>query len=93
MLSVLTFNLRFGLANDGPNNWSRRKKAFPSLLKTYQADFISFQEANDFQTDFLKKILNEYNVIGEKKAVLPFWQNNIIFYKKPGNVFITNIFF
>lgn len=81
MFSIITFNLRFGLADDGPNCWDTRKKLFPAIFKKYQADFIGFQEANDFQADFLKGILNEYKVIGERKHALRFWQNNLIFFR------------
>ena len=82
MFSVLTLNLRFGLADDGPNNWINRKKGFPELFDDYRTDFIGFQEANDFQIDFLADILKEYHYIGKRSPSPPFWQNNIIFYKK-----------
>ena len=38
--SVLTLNLRFGLADDGSNGWQHRKNLFPSLLEKYQTDLI-----------------------------------------------------
>ncbi|MBU0987325.1 MAG: endonuclease/exonuclease/phosphatase family protein, partial [Proteobacteria bacterium] len=82
MLSILTLNLRFGLADDGAHGWQYRKKNFPVLLRNYRADFYCFQEANDFQTDYLSKILAEYNFIGKRSPAPSFWQNNIIFYKK-----------
>lgn len=82
MFSVLTLNLRFGLADDGPNNWQYREKIFPLLLAKYRADFIGFQEANDFQVDYLDSILAEYNFIGKRSPSPAFWQNNIIFYNK-----------
>jgi len=82
MFSVLTLNLRFGLADDGPHDWQHRKKSFPVLLAKYRADFIGFQEANDFQIDYLDSILTEYNFIGKRSPAPDFWQNNIIFYKK-----------
>ena len=82
MFSVLTLNLRFGLADDGPNSWQYRKQSFPVLLAKYRADFIGFQEANDFQIDYLASILTEYNFIGKRSPAPSFWQNNIIFYKK-----------
>jgi len=81
MLSVMTLNLRFGLADDGPNSWEYRKKALTSLFAEYPADFIGFQEANDFQIKFLKTVLPEHNIIGKRKPAPYFWQNNIIFYK------------
>jgi len=82
MLTVLTLNLRFGLADDGPNNWQNRKKGFPAFFDTYPTDFIGFQEANDFQIDFLADLLEDYHYIGKRSPSPSFWQNNIIFYQK-----------
>ncbi|MBL7179805.1 MAG: endonuclease/exonuclease/phosphatase family protein [Desulfobacterales bacterium] len=82
MLSVLTLNLRFGLADDGPNGWQYRRKIFTTLLAKYHVDFIGFQEANDFQLDDLDNILTEYDFIGKRSPSPFFWQNNIIFYSK-----------
>ena len=59
MLSVLTLNLRFGLADDGPDSWQYRKRCFTAFFEKYRADFMGFQEANDFQIDFIHKILAE----------------------------------
>ncbi len=81
MISVLTLNLRFGLADDGPNSWQYRKKVFPFLFEKYRTDFIGFQEANDFQTDFLNGMLTEYDFIGKCSPSLSFWQDSIIFIK------------
>lgn len=80
--SVLSLNLRFGLADDGPNCWSNRKDAFPLLLDNYPADFISFQEVNNFQLEFLDQVLVKYNYIGERNPAPTFWQNNIIFHRQ-----------
>ena len=82
MFSVLTLNLRFGLADDGPNNWRYRKKGFQPFLEKYHTDFIGFQEANDFQIDFLDNLLTEYDYIGKRSPSPAFWQNNVIFYQK-----------
>jgi endonuclease/exonuclease/phosphatase family metal-dependent hydrolase len=82
MISVLTLNLRFGLANDGPNSWQYRKKVFPYLFEKYRPDFIGFQEANDFQTNFLNEMLTEYDFIGKRSPSPSFWQDIIVFYKK-----------
>ncbi|CAN2039900.1 Endonuclease/exonuclease/phosphatase domain-containing protein [Candidatus Magnetomoraceae bacterium gMMP-15] len=81
-VSALTVNLRFGLADDGPNSWIYRKKSFYSLFQAFQPDFIAAQEANDFQIDYLDKILKEYNFIGKLSPAPRFWQHPIIFYKK-----------
>jgi len=82
LLTVLTLNLRFGLAVDGPNSWQHRKSNIASLLKKYPTDFIGFQEANDFQIDYLNGILSGYDYIGKRTPAPHFWQNNVIFYKK-----------
>lgn len=79
--SFMTVNLRFGLANDGPNNWIYRKKSFQALFHKYQPDFIGMQEANDFQIDYIHGILKSYRYIGKRTPAPPNWQDNIIFYK------------
>ncbi len=79
--SVLTLNLRFGLADDGANSWDHRKKALPALFKQYRPDFIGLQEANDFQIDYIAKILLDYHFIGMRKPAPPNWQNNVIFFQ------------
>lgn len=81
-ISVFTLNMRFGLADDGPNSWEFRKKGYPDLLNQYLSDFMAFQEANDFQGQFLKTILKGYHDIGKRNPAPPFWQNNLIFYEK-----------
>lgn len=93
LFSVLTLNLRFGLADDGVNSWKYRKKSYPSLLKKHGKDFIGFQEANDFQIDYIDNLLTEYNFIGQRKPSPDFWQNNIIFYKKPWECIYKTHFF
>lgn len=81
LLSVMSFNIRFGLADDGPNGWTYRKHAVAGLFRKYRPDFISVQEPNDFQTEFLREMLPEYNHIGVRKPAPDFWQNNVIFYR------------
>ncbi len=93
IFSVLTLNLRFGLADDGPNGWQYRQRGYPEFLDKYAADFMGFQEANDFQTDFLAGCLPEYNFIGKRLFSPSFWQNNIIFYKKTWKCIFSDYFF
>ncbi len=79
--SVMTVNLRFGLAEDGPNNWIYRKNSFQGLFNAYQPDFIAMQEANDFQIDYFQKILKPYRYIGKRLQAPTGWQDNVIFYR------------
>ena len=84
--SVMTLNIRFGLANDGPNAWKHRKKLIPGLFRKYPGDFIGCQEVNDFQADDLASILSDYELIGRRQPAPSFWQNNIIFFRKDWTV-------
>lgn len=93
MFSILTLNLRFGLADDGPNSWRFRKEIFPSFFKKYNADFIALQEVNDFQVDFINDILKNYSFIGKRAPAPSFWQNNIIFYKNIWKCIFRDHFF
>jgi len=81
LFSVISFNIRFGLADDGMNKWINRKHAVARLFQEYHADFISVQELNDFQIEFLDKLLPEYHYIGVHKPAPDFWQNNVIFHR------------
>jgi endonuclease/exonuclease/phosphatase family metal-dependent hydrolase len=93
MVSVLSLNLRFGLADDGANSWQYRKKSIAKLLGKYRTDFFCFQEANDFQTEYLSGILSEYQFIGRRSPSPSFWQNNIIFFKKTWTCLVKDHFF
>lgn len=79
--SAMTVNIRFGLADDGPNNWIYRKNRFASLFQTHKVDFIAMQEVNNFQKDYFQEILQDYNFMGKRAPAPSDWQDNIIFYK------------
>jgi endonuclease/exonuclease/phosphatase family metal-dependent hydrolase len=81
-LRVMSLNLRFGLADDGPNSWAMRCVAYPELLRRQPCDFYAFQEANDFQVSFLNELLSDYDVIGRRRPAPDYWQNNVIFFHK-----------
>jgi endonuclease/exonuclease/phosphatase family metal-dependent hydrolase len=93
MLKIMSLNLRFGLAADGPNRWERRKEAVAALLCKYPSDLIGFQEANDFQIDYLTKILSGYGCIGRRQPAPPFWQNNVIFFQHRWSCIANSHFF
>ncbi|MFP4346644.1 MAG: endonuclease/exonuclease/phosphatase family protein [Desulfococcaceae bacterium] len=92
-VSVFTLNLRFGLAEDGPNGWQYRKKVFPSLFREYEADFMAFQEVNDFQLADLKALLPDHRYIGRRRPAPAFWQNNILFYRRGWRLIDSDYFF
>ena len=80
--SVMTLNLRFGLADDGLNSWYYRQKAYAPLLSAYPNDFFAFQEANQFQVDFLAAQLPDYRHIGVSHPTPGNWQHNVIFHHR-----------
>jgi endonuclease/exonuclease/phosphatase family metal-dependent hydrolase len=81
MISVLTLNLRFGLAPDGPNGWEFRKDSLSKLLSRYGATFLGFQEANDFQIEYLCDVLPGFSHIGRRCPAPSSWQSNVTFYR------------
>jgi endonuclease/exonuclease/phosphatase family metal-dependent hydrolase len=92
-LSVMSLNLRFGLADDGPNSWPLRSAAYPDLLDLHPCDFYAFQEANDFQITLLNKLLGDYQYIGQRRPAPDYWQNNVIFFHKHWNCVSHQHFF
>jgi endonuclease/exonuclease/phosphatase family metal-dependent hydrolase len=79
MLRIMTLNLRFGRAPDGPHAWPKRKGALPLLFADHPADIYCFQEANDFQVNELRAILPNHAVSGIRPGAPPFWQHNVVF--------------
>lgn len=92
-VSILNLNLRFGLADDGPNRWDLRKATFPTLLAKYPADFLSFQEVNPFQAVYLQELLPGHGMIGLRHPAPEFWQNNILFHNRRWECLAEDHFF
>jgi endonuclease/exonuclease/phosphatase family metal-dependent hydrolase len=92
-LSILSLNLRFGLADDGPNSWAFRQASLDALLTRQTADFMGFQEANHFQVEFLAGRLQGYGRIGVRWPAPAFWQNNVLFYRRTWRCLHSEHFF
>jgi endonuclease/exonuclease/phosphatase family metal-dependent hydrolase len=63
-LTVMTFNIRYGTANDGENRWPLRKDFMFDVMKEQNADLVGLQEALDFQIDEIVAAIPAYGVIG-----------------------------
>jgi endonuclease/exonuclease/phosphatase family metal-dependent hydrolase len=63
-LTVLSFNIRYGTAKDGDNEWSRRKAMLFDVVREQDADVIGLQEALDFQIDEITAAVPAYATIG-----------------------------
>jgi endonuclease/exonuclease/phosphatase family metal-dependent hydrolase len=60
---VMTFNIRYGLADDGDNGWRRRRELVFDVPADHAADVIGLQEALNFQIKEIKQALEPYAVI------------------------------
>lgn len=82
-IRIMTLNLRFGLAKDGPNAWHHRQRAYPPLFHAHPCDFYCFQEANGFQVEALSDWLQTHRPVGIRAPAPPFWQHNPIYHGSP----------
>lgn len=64
LLRVMSFKIRYGTANDGPNHWDLRKGFLVDVLREQQADVIGVQEALYPQLTYLLEALPEYAMVG-----------------------------
>lgn len=63
-LTVMSFNIRYGTADDGPNRWELRRAQMIELLSAQQPDVLGVQEALHFQIDEILKALPDYRMVG-----------------------------
>jgi len=63
-LTVMSFNIRYGTANDGENHWSRRRGLLFDVIREQNADLIGLQEALAFQIDEIIAAAPGYAVVG-----------------------------
>jgi len=63
-LRVMSFNIRYGTANDGENRWENRRQMAFNVLHDNRPDVVGLQEALRFQIDEIRKALPSYGEIG-----------------------------
>ena len=68
---VMSFNLRYGKANDGDNHWEKRDWLVAKTAKQFDPDLMGTQETLKFQADFLEKELGEYTYFGRSRMKTP----------------------
>src|SRR4030042_4490462 len=64
-LRVMSFNIRYGSADDGENRWEKRMEMVFDLLRSHHSDVVGLQEALRFQIDEIRKAVPLY---GERKS-------------------------
>jgi len=62
-LRVMSFNIRFGSANDGPNAWPNRRDLLFETIRKFSPDLLGTQETLGFQRDDLAAALPGYDVL------------------------------
>jgi endonuclease/exonuclease/phosphatase family metal-dependent hydrolase len=63
-LDVMSFNIRYGTANDGGNRWSNRRAHLFDVIEAAGADLVGLQEALDGQIREIVAEAPTYGVIG-----------------------------
>ena len=64
ILRVMTFNIRFGTAEDGENSWPKRRELVFDVIRNYQPTVLGVQEALRFQLDELSREFPHFAEIG-----------------------------
>lgn len=63
-LKVMSFNIRYGTANDGDNHWDRRKDFLVDVIRAEAPDVIGVQEALHGQLAYILDALPGYAMVG-----------------------------
>ena len=63
-LTAMSFNIRYGTANDGENRWPLRRDFLVDVIREQAADVIGLQEALAFQIDEITAAVPMYAAIG-----------------------------
>jgi endonuclease/exonuclease/phosphatase family metal-dependent hydrolase len=63
-LTVMSFNIRYGTANDGDNHWKLRREFLLDVMREAAADLVGLQETLDGQVQELLAALPQYGVVG-----------------------------
>ena len=63
-LKIISYNIRMGVAKDGPNSWEYRAPASAMMLDDRNPDIFGLQEAFDFQVYYLTQCLPQYKAVG-----------------------------
>ena len=63
-LKVMSYNIRYGSAEDGTNSWKYRWPATIEMLNDVQPDVFGVQEALDFQLTHVSEMARNYKNVG-----------------------------
>ena len=63
-LRVMSFNIRYGTANDGKDVWMNRQELVVQTIQTFLPDLLGTQETLPFQASYINEQLPDYAYIG-----------------------------
>jgi len=66
-LVLMTFNIRYGTAEDGPNSWENRRDRVGALIAAEAPDVLAIQEGLAFQLEELAAVLGGYRKLGQHR--------------------------
>ncbi len=69
VIRVMTSNVRYGTANDGPNDWDHRKDLLVQVMRNQHPDLIGTQEMLPMQAAYLQKQLDGYTYVGRSREL------------------------
>ncbi len=79
-VSIMSFNIRYGTANDGSNSWNNRKEAVFDIIHEQAPEIIGVQEALSFQLDEMLSGLSNYQAVGEGRKGKDLCEHSPILY-------------
>ncbi|MFY8058089.1 MAG: endonuclease/exonuclease/phosphatase family protein [Planctomycetaceae bacterium] len=56
-LRVMSFNVRYGTASDGPDSWPQRQELVAGVIRNFAPDLLGTQEMLPFQAEYLREEL------------------------------------
>lgn len=65
---VMSFNIRYGKAEDGPNHWRHRKHLVLEAVRQFGPDVLGAQEVMGSQADYFRQNLPEYEQHGTSRV-------------------------
>jgi endonuclease/exonuclease/phosphatase family metal-dependent hydrolase len=61
---VMSFNIRYGTANDGDNRWPNRRQMVFDVIRNHKSDVVGLQEALKFQIDEILDEITDLDMVG-----------------------------
>lgn len=61
---IISYNIRLGVADDGPNSWKYRREATLRMLEREKPTVFGIQEGYVFQVNYIEKNLPQYGRVG-----------------------------